>query len=248
MNYELLIDLHKNNKRQGPGSEEQTKQALHLANLLNTPRLLKIADIGCGTGASTLTLAENVSAKILAVDLFQDFLDILNLDAQQRGVKHKIETLATAMETFTFEQNALDVIWSEGAIYNMGFEKGVAYFKQFLRPNGILAVSEITWLTRKRPQEIEQYWQAAYPEIATVSEKIAILEKLGFALKGYFPLPKYCWVENYYAPLTNSFDHFVAKHNLEDAQAIVESEKTEIELYKKYSSYYSYGFYVAEKV
>ena len=193
MNIDLLIDLHKNNKRQGPGGDAQTEQALHLAGLTNTARPLRMADIGCGTGASTLLLAANLNATIMAVDLFQDFLDVLNAAARERGLADKITPFVASMEELPFEENSLDVIWAEGAIYNMGFAKGVAYFKRFLKPGGILAVSEITWLTRDRPKDIQHYWEAEYPEIATASDKIRILEDRGFTLQGYFPLPQSSW-------------------------------------------------------
>ncbi len=248
MNYELLIELHKSNKRQGPGSDAHTRQALRLAGLMDVPQLLQVADIGCGTGASTLTLAENLHAQITAVDLFQEFLDVLNADADERGVAEKITTLAGPMEELAFEEGSLDAIWSEGSIYNMGFEKGVAYFKRFLKPGGILAASEITWLSKERPEEIQKYWDTQYPEVAAASEKIRILEAQGFVLKGYFPLPASCWIENYYTPLENAFAGFVAKHNSGDARAIVEAEKAEIALYKKYRAHYSYGFYIARKI
>lgn len=247
MNYDLLIDLHKANKRQGPGGDEQTIQALQLAGLTDSSDPLKIADIGCGTGDSTLTLADHLNAEITAVDLFQDFLDVLSEEAGKRGVSNKIKTLAVSMEELPFEEASLDVIWAEGAIYNMGFAKGVEYFKRFLKPGGILAASEITWLTNERPVEIQHHWDAEYPEIATASDKIKVLEEHSFVLKGYFPLPESCWIENYYTPLENTFDGFIAKHDSDDARAIVEAEKAEIALYKKHQNYYSYGFYIAEK-
>ncbi|MCH2038762.1 MAG: class I SAM-dependent methyltransferase [Rickettsiales bacterium] len=247
MNYDLLIDLHKGNKRQGPGGDEQTIQALQLAGLASSSEPFKIADIGCGTGASTLTLAEHLNADITAVDLFQDFLDILNADAKKHGVADKITTLAGPMEELPFEEGSLDVIWAEGAIYNMGFAKGVEYFKRFLKPGGLLAASEITWLTKERPAEIQQHWDTEYPEIATASDKIKVLEEHGFVLKGYFPLPESSWIENYYTPLENAFDGFVARHDSDDTRVIVEAEKAEIALYKKHQNYYSYGFYIAEK-
>jgi len=248
MTYDLLIDLHKSNPRQGPGSDEHTRRALHLAGLMNTTDLLQVVDIGSGAGASTLTLAENLNAKITAVDLFQDFLDVLNTEARKRGAADRITTLAVSMEELPFEEGSLDVIWAEGSIYNIGFEKGVAYFRRFLKPGGILAVSEITWLSKDRPEEIQQHWGAEYPEIATASEKIGILEDQGFVLKGYFPLPESCWIENYYTPLENTFDGFIAKHDSDDARAIVGAEKAEIALYEKYRAYYSYGFYIAQRI
>ena len=58
-----------------------------------------------------------------------------------------------------------------------------------------------------------------------------------------------CWLENYYKPMQDSFKDFLDRNgNSEEARAIVEAEKREIELYEKYRDYYSYGVYIAKKV
>jgi SAM-dependent methyltransferase len=152
------------------------------------------------------------------------------------------------MEQLPFADEDYDVLWSEGAIYNMGFEKGVNEWRRFLKPGGILAVSEITWITNSRPPELQQYWDAEYPEIATASSKIEVLEQSGYSPIGYFVLPESCWLENYYRPLQDSFSDFVARQkDHEKATLMIEAEEEEIALYKKYKSYYSYGVYVARK-
>ena len=247
MNYDLLIDLHKGNKRQGPGGDGHTRWALETSGL-DRVRPLLIADVGCGTGSSTLTLAENLNASIVAIDLFERFLDVLSEEARKRGVADKIKTAACSMEDLPFDEESLDAIWAEGSIYNMGFAKGVEYFKRFLKPGGILVVSEITWLTTERPEEVQRHWDAEYPEIGTASDKVMILENHGYSLKGYFPLPISSWLDNYYAPLQNSFAGFLSRHDSDDARAIVEAERLEITLYRRFSAYYSYGFYIAQKV
>jgi hypothetical protein len=49
--------------------------------------------------------------------------------------------------------------------------------------------------------------------------------------------------------MQNSFKSFLDRNdNSEEAQAIVEAEKREIELYEKYKTHYSYGVYVARKL
>ncbi len=122
------------------------------------------------------------------------------------------------------------------------------YFKRFLKPGGILAVSEITWLTTERPEEIQRHWHAEYPEIGTASDKITTLENHGYSLKGYFPLPITSWLDNYYKPLQGSFAGFLSRHDSDDARVIVEAERLEIALYRRFSAYYSYGFYIAQRV
>ena len=245
--YQLLADLHKREKRQGPGGDAETRKAIDLA-MLDPSLPLKIADIGCGTGASTMQLARVLNATVTAVDFLPDFVEVLEINAENEGLIHKINPLICSMENLQFEDEEFDVIWSEGAIYNIGFEKGVDNWRRFLKPDGLLVVSEITWITSDRPLEIQQYWQAEYPEINTASSKIAILENSGYSPVAYFVLPKHCWLENYYRPIQSRFAEFLARHsNNEKAQAIVEAEIREIALYEKYADYYSYGVYVARK-
>lgn len=243
----LLIDLHRPAERQGPGGDEETHRALALAGL-DRSRHLKIADIGCGTGASTIRLAKELDAEITAVDFLPEFLDELRTRARDHGVAGKITTLNRSMDDLPFAPGEFDVIWSEGAVYNMGFEAGVSAWKRFLNPGGKLIVSEITWLTAERPSELQSHWDAEYPEIDVASAKIGLLERHGYSPEAYFTLPEQCWLENYYRPMQERFEGFLERHgHSEQARAIVAAERHEIALYEKYRAYYSYGVYVAKK-
>ena len=244
---ELIIDLHKDAERQGPGSPRETHKALDLMGIGNNENL-RIADIGCGSGAQTMVLAEHTRGHITAVDLFPQFLVKLEYKARQLGYDNRITTSVGSMDKLAFAEEELDVIWSEGAIYNMGFETGIQAWKKFLKTGGFLAVSEITWITGSRPAELEEYWKNAYPQIDTASNKIAVLERNGYSPAAYFILPPYCWLDNYYHPMQKRFPSFLSRHgNSAAAQSLVENEKEEMELYERYKEYYSYGFYIAQK-
>lgn len=141
---ELVIDLHRGQPRQGPGSPADTLRALSLLDL-NPETPLRVADIGCGSGASTLTLAQHLSGHFTAVDLFSEFLEELEQQARQAGLEQRISTVRASMENLPFEEESFDLIWSEGAIYHLGFRAGVQQWARYLRPGGYLAVSEITW-------------------------------------------------------------------------------------------------------
>jgi ubiquinone/menaquinone biosynthesis C-methylase UbiE len=246
--YRLLIDLHKNAKRQGPGGDAETEKALSLA-MVDRTRPLKIADIGCGTGASTLMLARLLNAQLTAVDFLQDFLEVLERRAENMGLSEKVTTLCCSMDNMPFQDEEYDVIWSEGAIYNIGFEKGVKDWNRYLKGGGFLVVSEITWTTGSRPSELQKYWDDEYTEIDVASSKIGVLEKNGYSPMGYFVLPEHCWLANYYRPMQTSFKHFLNRNgNSEEAHAVVEAENREIELYEKYKTHYSYGVYAAKKL
>jgi SAM-dependent methyltransferase len=246
--FQLLIDLHRPAERQGPGGDAETKRAMVLAGL-DRFRPLKIADIGCGTGASTILLAKELDADITAVDFLPEFLDELKTRANDHGVADRITTLNCSMDALPFEEGKFDVIWSEGAVYNMGFEAGISSWSRFLKPGGKLILSEITWLRATRPAELQSYWATEYPEIDVASAKIGLLERHGYGPEAYFVLPVHCWLENYYRPLQSRFHAFLARHGHSDqAKAVVEAEHHEIALYDKYRDYYSYGVYVAKKV
>lgn len=80
------------------------------------------------------------------------------------------------MDELTFKDNSFDVIQSEGAIYNIGFEKELHLWKKYLKDNVYIAISEISWLTDTRPDEAEQYWVNEYSEIDTIKKAISYWE------------------------------------------------------------------------
>ena len=245
--YKLLIDLHKHGSRQGPGGDAETEKALNLA-MVDRAAPLKVADIGCGTGASAVLLARLLNAQITAVDFLQDFLDVLNDKAESSGVADRISALECSMDNLPFVAEEFDIIWSEGAIYNIGFQKGVAEWHRFLKTGGLLVVSEITWLTDSRPAELQQHWDSEYSEIDVASAKIRVLETHGYSPIGYFVLPEYCWLDEYYQPMQARFEGFLNRNgNSEEARKIVSAEQREIDLYERYKAYVSYGVYIARK-
>lgn len=244
---QLLVDLHKDAARQGPGGDAETRMAVALSGLPASGRL-RLADIGCGTGASTLVLAQCLDADITAVDLFGEFLARLESAAARAGVADRITTLEASMDALPFREAEFDAIWSEGAIYNMGFEAGVGAWRRFLKPAGVLAVTELVWLTGDRPAELQAHWEREYGEVDTASAKMAVLERHGFSPVGYFVLPAHCWLDNYYRPMERRFAAFMEGHaGTPAARAVVEAEKREIALYERYGAFFGYGYFIARK-
>jgi len=245
---DILVELYRPMTRQGPGSQRSLSRALELAGL-DDSRHLRIADIGCGTGVASIELASRLDAEIVAVDFLSPFLDELVLRARDVGVAESITTLEASMEDLPFEDASFDVLWSEGAVYNMGFSEGVSAWRRFLKPGGVLVVSEITWLTADRPAEIDDFWTGEYPEIDVASAKIAQLENAGYSPRGYFTLPEPDWEQEFYEPLETQLVELADRHpGSATVLEIVDSQRREIALQRRYRDYVSYGMYVATAV
>jgi len=244
--FQLICEYFSSTDRQGPGSEASTLKAFsYLKDLPNHP---KIADLGCGTGSSSLVLAKHTDAHITAIDLFPLFIEKLNIRALQAHVIEKIYAMTGDMGELTFEEKSFDAIWSEGAIYNVGFQRGMNEWYPFIKTGGYIAVTDATWLTEHRPKEIEDFWTDAYPEIDTLPNKVKQMEEAGYKNIITFVLPEECWTKEYYIPQQKAQEIFLEKYpDSPTAQALVSNQRREAELYQKNKEYYGYVFFIGQK-
>lgn len=137
-------------------------------------------DIGCGTGGQTMVLAQHTSGIIRGVDLFPNFINLFNANAVLLNLQDRVKGLIGSMDKLPFQQEEFDLIWSEGAIYNIGFERGLNEWRKFLKTGGYIAVSEISWFTDERPAKIDEFWMVAYPETDTIPKKVEQMQKAGY--------------------------------------------------------------------
>lgn len=153
--FDLICEYFSTVERQGPGSPEVTLKALSFIDgLTDTAR---IADMGCGTGGQTMVLAENAPGQITGLDLFPEFIRLFNRNAGQRNLQGRVRGVVGSMDQLPFQEGELDLIWSEGAIYNIGFERGLNEWRKFLKKGGYVAVTEVSWFTDERPAEINDF-------------------------------------------------------------------------------------------
>ena len=153
------------------------------------------------------------------------------------------------MDNLPFEKESLDLIWSEGAIYNIGFERGINEWRDYLKSGGYIAVSESSWFTEERPAEIHDFWMQGYQEIDTIPVKVAQMQRAGYLPVASFVLPEKCWTEHYYQPLIEARKLMLEKypHN-ETVKKLIEFQHLEEALYNKYKGFYGYVFYIGKKI
>ncbi|KKK38972.1 hypothetical protein WQ57_06405 [Mesobacillus campisalis] len=234
--------------RLAPGSELSTKKAASLVNM-DHEKELNILDIGCGNGIHTLILAETFpNAHITAVDTNQQSLDTLKQHLQMKGLEDRVKVLNASMLELDFPSETFDLIWAEGSIYIAGFQEGLRQWKSFLKQDGYLVCSEISWLHADPSQESKDFWAQGYPEINTISNKVSQIVDSGYAYAFSFVLPKKDWLDEYYHPLERNLKEMVQKYK--DSPVVldvVNMINQEIHLYQHHSDDYSYVFYGMKK-
>jgi len=92
-----------------------------------------IADIGYGTGGQTMVIAQNAPGKITGIDLSPEYIEKLNENSQQFNLQDKVKGIVGSMDSLPFREEEFYLIWSEGAIYTIGFEQGLNEWRKFLK-------------------------------------------------------------------------------------------------------------------
>jgi len=243
--HKVFFEIHSNLPREGPGDNKSTRRAFRmLTELPSNPRIL---DVGCGPGMQTIEIAKLSGGQVTAVDNYQPYLEELKKTATNEGIGDKIKTVNADMNNLGFEDKSFNAIWSEGAIYNIGFERGIREWRRFLADKGYLAVSELCWLSTNASEEVKNFFVTGYPTMKTVGENLQMIKEAGYGLVGYFVLPDASWWTNYYLPIQAKLPALKTKYRDDkEALEVIASEELEIEMLSKYSKYYGYVFYVMQ--
>jgi len=154
-----------------------TRKAFRMLSQMDKPRIL---DIGCGSGAPTLELARLSQGEIIGIDIDQPVLDQFTRKIKEAGLTEQVKAVNCSMFDMDFPDESFDIIWSEGSIYAIGFERGLLEWRQFLKPSGFMVIHD---------------------ERGNVEEKLEQIYNCGYELLGYFILSKETWWTEYFAPL-----------------------------------------------
>lgn len=243
---DIFFEIHKNIPREGPGDDASTIKAYHLIPKLNQPKIL---DIGCGPGLQTLALAKTTDGTIIAGDIHQPFLDSLKRKLIEQKLSEKVSVTHLDMfDLSNYEDGSFDIIWSEGAVYIMGFEKGLLSWQNKVKTGGYIVVSELCWLKPCLNDELQAFWDEEYPPMVSHEDNLETIKRVGLSCEHSFVLPDSSWWLHYYTPLTKRVQELrdVYKDDSE-AQTLLDYTMKEIEMHEKYSDTYGYVFYIIKK-
>ena len=93
----------------------------------------RIADLGLRYGRADNDFGRERPGQITGLDLFPEFINIFNRNAKQSDLSDRVKGVVGSMDDLPFGKESLDLIWSEGAIANIGFKKGLNYWNGFLK-------------------------------------------------------------------------------------------------------------------
>lgn len=241
--------FHPSLPRLGPGDAKSTRRALEM--LLGTepagaPR--KVLDIGCGNGAATLCLAAELDARITAVDNHEPFLRELERRAAAAGAADRITTRCADMNGLALGGETFDLVWAEGSAFVIGIPQALESWREFVEPGGALGFSDLVWLRDDAPDECHRFFGEEYPAISSVAEIRGLIDEKGWDRVGDFVLPETSWWGPLYDPLARRLDEVESLGELDESAARVHAMcRREIEMFRKYSRYYGYVFFLARK-
>ena len=230
----LLFELFENTPRQGPGSVETTRRALRLLpDSLGVERGL---DLGCGTGGSTLVLAEETGAQFTAVDIHPPFLATLRARAEERGLTDRISTIAADMADAASLGAGFDLIWAEGSAYSIGFANALRRWRPLLRPAGCLVATELVWFVAEPTERARAFFAGEYPDMRDEATRVDQARSAGYELLGSFRLPASDW-HAYYAGLEEPLRDAISRRGEHEIYAATRLER---EIYEAYGGEYGY--------
>lgn len=230
----LFFELYEDTPRQGPGSAATTRRALGL--LPDTLQIDRVLDLGCGTGASTVVLAEETGARITAVDIHPPFLETLRAEAEKRGIGDRVTTVAGNMADAASQGADFDLIWAEGSAYSIGFENALRTWRPLLRPGGCLVVTELAWFVAEPAEEARAFFANEYPDMKDEATRLDQARSLGYEVVNSFRLPPEDW-QAYYAGLIAAVEQATVQHGELDIYA---ASRREAEIYETHGGAYGY--------
>ena len=236
----LVADMDK----LSPGDD---RLSLYVLRSLPQHRFEIVVDAGCGAGRQTMVLASELGTPIQAIDSYQPFLNRLKQRFKEKGIAHLVRTHCMDMKEIPSVFPKIDLLWAEGAAYNIGFANALTTWAKAIKPNGFAVVSELCWLRENKiPEAVSEFFRSVYPEMHSVPKNIAIAEEAGYKIFNIYTVPKEAWQKDYYDALEPRAKSLAESSNVTLREFAVETLK-EIEIFKISEQSYGYVFYVLQR-
>jgi ubiquinone/menaquinone biosynthesis C-methylase UbiE len=200
-----------------------TRQAFQGLPKMESPHIL---DVGCGSGIPTIELAKLSGGQVTGIDVDQSQLSILNERIVEEGLSRRVFVRNCSLFDIDFPDETFDVIWAEGSLHIVGFEKGLKEWRHLLKSGGFLV---------------------AHDGIKDVSSKLDRVPVLGYKLVTHFALPEDTWQTKYFEPLEQLIQKWRNKAKTPETLSLLESYQNEVNMYKMNPKENVSAFYIFQK-
>ncbi|RLB50857.1 MAG: class I SAM-dependent methyltransferase [Deltaproteobacteria bacterium] len=243
--WEVFFEVFERLPRQGPGSRASAARALDLCSgLPSSPAML---DLGCGTGAQTMHLVELTAGSIVAIDSHAPSVELLRIASEERGLADRVQPRVGDMGRPDHGAESFDLIWSEGAVYNIGVDSALRIYHPLVRPGGYFAFTEAVWCKEDPPSEAKAAF-ADYSAMGRVQDVLAKIDDSDFSLVDHFTLPNEDWWDEFYTPMEHRIEELRTKYTDDaDALAALDEVAQEPDMRRRCSDYYAYEFFVVQR-
>ena len=118
------------------------RQAEELASHLNIKSNMRVLDLGCGPGLSTLYLVRNHGVEVFAADLYMTPTENLERFIKLGIADKAIPMLVDATKDLPFAERFFDILFSVDAYMHFGFTEGMlAKMASYVKKGGYIAVA-----------------------------------------------------------------------------------------------------------
>jgi SAM-dependent methyltransferase len=208
-----------------------------------------VLDLGCGVGGQTLHLVALLPGAIItAIDSHAPSIERLRATVAERRLAERVRPLLGDMAHPGMLPETIDLVWSEGALYNLGLENALRTCHGLVRPGGYLAFTDAVWRMDSPPPEVKASFDLDYPTMGRIPDVVAAIDRSGFSLEGHFTLPDEAWWDDFYAPMQRRIEELRDKYAGDPkALGVLDQLAREPEMHRRYSDSYAYEFFVAHR-
>ncbi|MFZ5570591.1 MAG: SAM-dependent methyltransferase [Thermodesulfobacteriota bacterium] len=243
----VFFELYESLPRQGPGNRACAVKALALCHDL--PPAPAVLDLGCGVGGQTIHLAELTSGAIVAIDSHAPSIERLKATVAGLGLSQRVSPLVGDMADPGLPPASFDLVWSEGALYNIGIANALRICRGLLLPGGYLAFTDAVWRKENPPPAVRASFDLDYPTMGKIADVLVTIGHSGFSLIGHFTLPDEAWWEDFYTPMEGRIEELRIRY-ADDAEAlsVLDHLAQEPAMHRMYSNWYAYEFFIVRRM
>ena len=140
------------------------------------------------------------------------------------NLEDKVKTIKSSLLHLDFPKESFHIIWAEGSIYAVGFEKGLKEWGPLIKEGGFLVVHD---------------------DYQNHPDKLQLIRECGYRLLDSFQISHEAWWREYYQPLETYLQELRMSGSDQDLEKTLKKEEDEIKWFKVHKS--SSVFYVMQK-